>query len=1300
MAALLQTTLAVRAMERQQLHGHRPAAVARLRPAERLPSTNHLRLAIGLPLRNPEALTNLLRQLSDPGSPQYRRYLTPEQFTERFGPTEQDYQAVIRFAQASGLSVTQMHPNRLLLGVDGSVADIERTFHLTLRVYPHPRETRTFFAPDADPSLDLAVPVLHIAGLDNFTKPHPMSLREATPEQGAAGLPRLGSGPNGSYMGNDFRAAYVPDSDLDGAGQAVGLFELDGYYASDVKAYKSQAKLANVPIQSVLVDGFSGTPQGIGPGSGNEEVALDIEVAISMAPGLSRVLVYEGSPDGGSATIDHILNRMATDNLARQLSCSWGFDIDAISQQIFLQYVAQGQSFYLASGDKGAFGGAALQPSDNPNITVVGGTTLTTSNEGAWASESAWEGSGGGISTIYPLPDWQQGIDMSKNQGSTSMRNMPDVAMVAQNVWLMADRGRAFSVNGTSIAAPLWAAFTALANQQAAAQGLPAVGFINPAVYALGRGTNYTTLFHDVTTGNNTNTDSRDLYFATAGYDLCTGWGSPAGTNLINALVGPPSGTLLITSPLGFIASGPSGGPFNVASQIFTLTNLGTAPLNWSMINTSAWLTVAPPSGTLLPGGPAAAVTVALNGAASNLLLGSYTANVAFLNLANGTAQRREFSLLVGNAGFENGDFSNWTFDGQTDVNFANSVDLGEFRNGSMIPGVDDTLFVHSGIYGAFLGQNTTLGSLAQTLPTMPGQLYRISFWLDNPTNGVPNEFLVTWDGTNLFDQVDLDQLAWTNLQFVATASTSSTVLSFGFRNDLNAFGLDDVSVQLVGTPSRALTLSGNFSFGEVPVGQTTQLVLTISNAGNAALTVTGINYPEGFTGTWSGTISPGSTQTIPVVFAPTAVGSYGGVVTVQSDSTDGSNTLPISGTGIPVTTAATVVINPEDLRKVYNGLPRPVTAITTPANLALNITYNGSNSPPADTGSYAVLASVSQPGYVGSTSATLAIVPAVLTVTADNANRTYGAVNPPFRATITGFVNGESAAALSGAPAFVTSAMPSSPVGTYPIIPEQGTLMAKNYAFSNFINGTLLVTPAVLAVTAKDASRAYGTGNPPFSATITGFVNGETESVLSGAPAFNAKTTPASPAGTYPIIPSQGTLTATNYIFGGFTNGTLLVTPAVLTVRANDASRAFGASNPTFSATISGFVNGETAAVLSGAAALTTSATATSPAGAYPIIPSLGTLRATNYAFGSFINGTLKILPIDTTLNSPALVTGTFTVSITTAIGLNYTLEYRNSLADSAWQSGQRTKGTGGTVTLSDQASDTTARYYRVRID
>jgi hypothetical protein len=504
----------------QVLSGHVPHAVANSRVLNHLADETRLQLAIGLPLRNQEELDTLLAQLQDPASPKFRHYLSAQQFAAEFGPTEQDYQALIRFAHENGLVVTGTHPNRVLLDVSGQASEIEKALHVKMMVYDHPIRGR-FYAPDREPSLDLQVKVLDIGGLDNFVLPQPMSLKKIPLEKADPYV--TGSGPGGYFIGKDFRAAYAPGVSLTGSGEVVGLLEFDGFYPGDVQKNAAQAGMAPVPTQTVLLDGFNGAP-----GSSNIEVILDIEMASYMAPGLSKVMVYEGyNPND-------VLNRMATDNLAQQLSSSWGFGINATTEQIFKQYIAQGQSLLQASGDSGAYKSGVMTPSDDPNLTVVGGTSLTTSGAGGpWQSETTWSGSGGGVSTVYTIPSYQQGLSMAANGGSTKMRNIPDLALTADiQMYLIQSNGQAVVVGGTSAAAPLWSGFIALANQQAAANAKPRIGFLNSLVYGIGKSSNYSADLNDIRSGNNNG------FSAVSGYDLATGWGSPAGQHLINDLTG------------------------------------------------------------------------------------------------------------------------------------------------------------------------------------------------------------------------------------------------------------------------------------------------------------------------------------------------------------------------------------------------------------------------------------------------------------------------------------------------------------------------------------------------------------------------------------------------------------------------------------------------------------------------------------------------------------------------------------------------------------------------------------------
>ncbi|MDR3456203.1 MAG: protease pro-enzyme activation domain-containing protein [Verrucomicrobiae bacterium] len=545
------------------LTGHVPQAATMLAATGALPATNQLNLVIGLPLRNREGLTNLMQQIYDPSSPNYHHFLTPEQFTAQFGPTEQDYQAVKDFAAANGLTVSGTHPNRVLLDVKAPVSTVERTFHVKFNTYQHPTEARSFYAPSTEPTVDATLPILHLSQMDSYYLPHP-NLKKHPQTNPLVKTPAAGSAPGGNYQGQDFRNAYVPGTTLTGAGQNVGLLQFDGFYASDAAAYATLIGLANPPKLIVVpVDGGVPTPTQFG----NPEVSLDIDMIFSMAPGVSNIYVYEAP--NPSPWVD-LLGRMANDNVAKQLSCSWGGGSpDATAEQIFQQMALQGQTFFNAVGDSDAFTGFVSFPSDSPHITEVGGTTLTTSNNAVYASETVWNwgvefgpandgiGSSGGISPNYLIPSWQTNINITTSHGSATQRNMPDVALTADHCWVIYGNGISDWFGGTSAAAPLWCGYTAMINQQGAINSRPPVGFLNPALYSLAKNpVTYTNSFHDTTTGNNAWSQSPNQFYATNNYDLCTGLGTPNGTNLINALVGntvtasnlPPP---IISAPLG-----------------------------------------------------------------------------------------------------------------------------------------------------------------------------------------------------------------------------------------------------------------------------------------------------------------------------------------------------------------------------------------------------------------------------------------------------------------------------------------------------------------------------------------------------------------------------------------------------------------------------------------------------------------------------------------------------------------------------------------------------------------------------
>ena len=226
--------------------------------------------------------------------------------------------------------------------------------------------------------------------------------------------------------------------------------------------------------------------------------------AIGMAPGIKQILFYEGSSN------TEILNQMATDNVAKVLSSSWGWNpADAASDDpIFQEFAAQGQSFVSASGDDGAFNSSTFYfPGVDPYVTQVGGTDLTTAGPGgAWVSGDRLVAKRRRLCQRHADSRWQQlaGVINSSNQGSTTLRNSPDVAAEANfDNPTVVNGSFVTGYGGTSFAAPRWAGFLALVNQQSVANGKGTVGFINPALYNLGVSSSYSGAFHDITSGSN-----------------------------------------------------------------------------------------------------------------------------------------------------------------------------------------------------------------------------------------------------------------------------------------------------------------------------------------------------------------------------------------------------------------------------------------------------------------------------------------------------------------------------------------------------------------------------------------------------------------------------------------------------------------------------------------------------------------------------------------------------------------------------------------------------------------------------
>lgn len=633
-----------------QAEGAEPRGVSVSEPVEPLVPAGRLRVSLGLPLGDPQGLADLLRDLHDPASPSYQQWLTPEAFAARFSPSVEDYAKVAAWARAKGLEVTRTYPNRLLICVSGTVPDIENAFGVRMFQYRHPSGL-LFRSPDRVPTLDLDVAIDTVNGLNDLARPV-KRLTRALP------VPRGGSGPGGSFRGGDFRKAYaagVPSS-IQGAGQGIAMFEFSKYYPADLTDYWQQAGVTAPTVVDKLVDG------GAADASGQDEVALDLEIAGSMAPS-ATLYVYMGQD--GTTMLQQILN----DNLCKAVSISWGWlsdgqtsntapqlQIDPTQDNVFKAMDAQGIACFVASGDSGPWSqtqwnasqsdltnnpSLTINPADIPYLTSVGGTTLLTSSTGAWAGETPWNnGTGtstGGPSQRYTMPTYQAGSGLawaSISGASTTMRNCPDVAADAVNFFVV--QGSSPTVeyfDGTSGSAPLWAAFTALVNETAGTS----LGNLNTILYKVGMGANYATSFHDVTSGN-------DGFLTGPGFDMASGWGSMVGQGTIEALVGEvkPVAPTIAVQPQGATASVGSTATFSVVAT-------GTGPLSYQWSKNNAPIAGATSSSYTTP-----VVALADNGATFTVTVtnsvGSTTSTAAVLTVDAApaiTAQPRSVTVMT-----------------------------------------------------------------------------------------------------------------------------------------------------------------------------------------------------------------------------------------------------------------------------------------------------------------------------------------------------------------------------------------------------------------------------------------------------------------------------------------------------------------------------------------------------------------------------------------------------------------------------------------------------------------------------
>jgi len=530
-----------------------PIGATRIGPAA---GSQSLHLTVTLTSRDPAGLAALASGVSNPASSEYRRFISGGQFAVRFGASPAEVNAVRASLRSEGVAVGRLAPDGLSLAVSTTVATAEHAFRTALA--SERLATGRIAYANVSPAT-LPAGVSGVLGLDDLAQAHahvaaaPRTTETSLPLTGCStGFNRAPETP--ASIASAYGLGGLYSSGLDGTGITVALFELADYSDADVAAYAACLGISGPSVSRVSVDG------GASVGTGTTETTADIEDVLSVAPAAS-VIAYEG-PNTGQGLYDTYAAIINADR-AQVVATSWGIcqaqddpNLMRAENTLFEQAATEGQTIFAATGDSGSedcyvppySSDTSLQvddPAGQPYVTAVGGTSLQSTNplyETAWNSDGG--AGGGGISSVWPMPSWQQSVVGSQSSGAPCgagtgyCRQVPDVSASSDPLHGYAvyctagdcsNRGWG-QVGGTSMASPLWAAIIGLSDESCSTSNR--AGLINPVLYGAGRAD-----LNDVTSGNNDLTGSHPgYYYAGSGYDMATGLGSPNATALASTL--------------------------------------------------------------------------------------------------------------------------------------------------------------------------------------------------------------------------------------------------------------------------------------------------------------------------------------------------------------------------------------------------------------------------------------------------------------------------------------------------------------------------------------------------------------------------------------------------------------------------------------------------------------------------------------------------------------------------------------------------------------------------------------------
>ena len=475
-------------------------------------------LAVCLELTDLAGLEELADSVSDPSSPSYRQFITPEEVGERFGASSADVEAVVSYLKSKGMTIDFVNKNRTSVMAYATVAQAESAFSTQIRQYVgrDPRGLTISYRSNSTPLMlpaRLARVVTAVQGVEDYTRPYPRQVF------------------NPLMTRNVYNSTPLYSLGMQGQGRKIAYSNWDGYRLSNIPLYVAAFGLpvpgggVGTNIHQVSIGGANGNVSGVG-GEGD----LDLQMELGMAP-LADIYIYDNA---NQADLIGVLSREVSDNLADVISESWGWQLPAsFATSAHAQHISmtvQGITYMCASGDNGTSLDPFSYPNYEPEVLQVGGTVCTT-NGTVRTSEVGWGGSGGGWSTnsatFNVLPSWQVGTGVPTN---INKRLVPDIGLHASGgntgaFFFYANGSLQGGAIGTSFSSPIFAGCLALVEQRLAFFGLaPRFGRIQDLIYSQnGR----TDVWFDITSGNNGTLPNGSPSNCTAKWDTVTGWGAP-----------------------------------------------------------------------------------------------------------------------------------------------------------------------------------------------------------------------------------------------------------------------------------------------------------------------------------------------------------------------------------------------------------------------------------------------------------------------------------------------------------------------------------------------------------------------------------------------------------------------------------------------------------------------------------------------------------------------------------------------------------------------------------------------------